>query len=158
MNFLIVYGTRYGMTRLTAETMGEWLQKENKNSVIITDYKISKKIRKQINSFDLIIAGSFIVSSRWKGGVKRFLKKYGKDKKLALFVTAGGTLYHANERGQTKEEAIERAKQKYILPVVEKYGLKPTKLGVFGGQYKKRKKVKYNNWNKDDIITWIKEF
>ena len=145
------------MTQLTSETMCELLNNEHKHSAYVTSYRLEKETKKQLDSFDLIIVGSSIVSGRWKSGIKRFLKKYCKNRKTAVFVTAGGTLNRAEKDGRTKEDAFEKAKENYIQPVIEKYGLKPIKIGVFGGQYKKRDKIKYNNWSKEDITIWVNE-
>jgi menaquinone-dependent protoporphyrinogen IX oxidase len=158
MKALIVYGTRYGMTKLTADTIGEELKTSYNFEITASENRLSRDLKKAVNDFDLIVAGSSIVSGFWKSGVKRFLKKYcSNNKKVAIFITAGGTLYYAKDKGLSKEEAIEKAKEKYIFPLIKKYKLTPILLGVFGGQYKKKNKVKFNNWDKDDILKWTKE-
>lgn len=158
MKALIIYGTRYGMTKLTADTISEELNANYEFEIITSENKLKRDYKKEVENFDLVIVGSSIVSGFWKSGVKRFLKKYGqKNKHIAIFVTAGGTLYHAKDKGLTKEEAIEKAKERYIQPLIIKYKLSPIKLGVFGGRYKKKEKVKYNNWDQEDIIQWTKD-
>ncbi len=157
MKILIVYGTRFGMTRLTAETMAARLRDNYSHSVTVTTYKLEKSLCKQINEFDLLIVGSSIVSGMWKSGVKRFLKKYARNKRVALFVSAGGTLNRALKDGRPQSEGVATAIQRYIQPVVEKYGLEPIKLGAFGGQSGKGDKIKYSNWSKEDIILWVDE-
>jgi menaquinone-dependent protoporphyrinogen IX oxidase len=158
MKALIVYGTRYGMTKLTVDTISEELETKYNFEITVSENRLNRDLKKVVDEFDLIIAGSSIVSGFWRSGVKRFLKKYcSNNKKVAIFVTAGGTLYYAKDKGLTKEEAIEKAKEKYILPLIKKYKLTPVLLGVFGGQYKKKNKVRYNNWDKDDILKWTDE-
>ena len=154
MKVLIVYGTRYGMTKLTSETIYELISGLG-HTAIVSGYRLEREIKKQLDDFDLLVVGSSIVSGRWKSGVKRFLKKYCKNRKVAVFVTAGGTLNRAEKDGRTKEDAFEKANQNYIEPVIQKYGIQPIKVGVFGGQYKRGSKIKYNNWSKEDIIVWI---
>jgi len=155
MNILIVYGTRHGMTKKTAENLESILESQYSHKVEVSNYKISKEVKAEIGNYDLIIVGSSIVAGLWKSGVKRFLKKYRtKFKNVAIFVTAAGTLERAKEKGQSKEEGVKIAKSKYIDPVKDKYKIGTVIDGVFGGQYGKEPKVRFNNWNLDDIKGW----
>lgn len=125
---------------------------------MLSDYKLTKDIKRSIPDYDLVIAGSSIVSGRWKSGVKKFLGKYrGQFKHLAIFVTAGGTMNTVSKGQRTKEEAVETAIERYIEPVKKKFDLTPLAEGVFGGQYGKEPKVRYNNWNKEDILHWAEQ-
>ena len=158
MNILIVFGTRHGMTEKTADNLGLVLKDQYKHNVVVSNYKLSKELKTEIMNYDLIIVGSSIVAGRWKSGVKRFLKKYRTEfKNVAIFVTAAGTLERAKENGESREEGISTAKSKYIEPVKSKYQINTIIDGVFGGQYGKEPKVRFNNWNLDDIRDWAEE-
>ena len=152
MNILIVYGTRHGMTKKTVENLGHILEGQYNHKVEISNYKISKKVKAEIVNYDLIIVGSSIVVGLWKSGAKKFLKKYRANfKNVAIFVTAAGTLERAKEEGKSKEEGVSTAKSKYIEPVKTKYQIHTLMDGVFGGQYGKEQKIRFNNWNLEDI-------
>ena len=158
MNILVVYGTRHGWTQKTAENLCTFLRNQYEYKVEITDYKISKEIKTNIINYDLVIVGSSIVMGFWKRGVKRFLNKYKKHfKNVAIYVTAGGTLDDFVNGKLTKEEAISKAKSKYIDPVKNKYKINTLIDGVFGGQYGKEPKIMFNNWNQADIESWAVE-
>ncbi|OFX87842.1 MAG: hypothetical protein A2W99_16130 [Bacteroidetes bacterium GWF2_33_16] len=158
MNILIVYGTRHGWTQKTAENLDDILRNQYNYKVEVTDYKISKEIKVNMPNYDLVIAGSSIVMGFWKRGVKRFLNKYKKHlRNVAIYVTAGGTLDDVTKGTLTKEEAIQKAKTKYIIPVKNKLGISTIADGVFGGQYGKEPKILFNNWNKEDIKNWAAE-
>ena len=157
MEILIIYSTRYGKTRLTAETMGRLLIGKYGHSVTVSSYKLDRQLKNTIDDFDFVIAGTSITAGMWKSGVKRFLKKYAKGKRLAVFVSAGGTLEMVNAGKLSKTEAVARAVHKYIQPKMEKYGLRPEKVGAFGGQYGEGEKMKFNNWSREDIEKWIDE-
>ncbi len=157
MKVLIIYGTRYGKTRLTAETMSRLLTEKYGHSVVVSSYKLDQSVKKSLDDFDYFIVGTSIVAGMWKSGVKRFLKKYAAGKRLAVFVTAGGTLEMANSGKKSKAEAIDSAIQRYIQPKMLKFNLKPEKTGAFGGQYGEGKQMKFNNWSREDIEIWIDE-
>jgi menaquinone-dependent protoporphyrinogen IX oxidase len=158
MKILIVYGTRYGMTKKTAEELADILRGHYNFKVDITTYKISKSLKAEIVNYNLVIVGSSIVAGFWKSGAKKFLKKHRSEfKNVAIFVTAAGTLERAKEKGQPKEEGVSTAKLKYIEPIKNKYGIETLTDGVFGGQYGQEPKIKFNNWNLDDIKEWARE-
>jgi hypothetical protein len=158
MKILIVYGTKFGWTGRTAEYLGEVLQQRYHHKTMVSDYKLPKGLKRNINEFDLVIAGSSIVSGMWKPGVKSFLRKYSNEiKKLAIFVTAASTLQRAVEDGQSVEEGRAMAKDKYIEPVKSKYQLTTITESAFGGQKGKEHKIKFNNWKKEDIADWAEE-
>ncbi len=158
MNILIVYGTKFGWTRRTAEYLGEVLRDRFNHRAVVSDYKLDKGLKKKIKDFDLVIAGSSIVSGMWKPGVKSFLRKYKNDfQKLAIFVTAASTLQRAIDNGQSIADGRALAREKYIEPVKQKFQLVVIAETVFGGQKGKEHKIKFNNWNKDDIAEWANE-
>jgi len=159
MKLLIVYGTRYGMTKKTGELMYDRIiEKAPEIESTISDYHLNRELKRQMAAYDSFIVGSSIVAGFWKSGVKRFLKKYSLGEKVtSIFVTAGGSLQYAIKNNLSREEAIQKAITKYIQPVIEKYKINPLKLGVFGGQMIQHKKVKFTNWNENDILSWTDE-
>ena len=153
MKALVVFGTRFGWTEKTANVISSVLK--SKGYVVdLSKGKLPKGI-KDVHEYDLVIAGSSIMASLWKRGVKGFLKKYGgKAKKLYVFATAAGLLNVKVKEGKTKEEAINEAVQKYIEPLKTKFNLKIDGSTAFGGQMGKGEKIKFNNWEEKDIINW----
>ena len=152
---LIVYGTRKGTTTETVLLIAEILRNKFSHVVDISDTKQIKEFRKRINEFDNIIIGSSIVSGWWKSKVLSFAKRdIFKGKNIAIFVTAGGTLNKVAKYGITKEEAINEAIKNYIDKYAKKFKFVPISKIAFGGKVVKKEKVKYNSWNKEDIINW----
>lgn len=158
MKVLIIYGTRKGYTKLSSEVIKDILESRSENEVTITDFKKFKKIGEPIENYDLCIVGSSIVASFWKFGIKRFLKRNReKFRKLALFVSAGGTLDAADKGKMSKAEAIGKALTKYIYPVKKKYQLLTISDMAFGGRYVNNGKELLNSWKKEDVINWAEE-
>jgi menaquinone-dependent protoporphyrinogen IX oxidase len=158
MKTLIVYGTRSGWTRRTAEVLQSALSSDPADSVDMYHLTVPGEMTKAIADYDLIIAGSSIVAGFWKAPVKRFLRKYGANgQRLAVFVTAGGTMELAAAGKKTKEEAIQQGRDQYIQPFLAKHNLKAISTQVFGGQYGKEPKVKFNNWKEEDARQWAEE-
>ena len=158
MNILIVYGTKFGWTGKTAEHLGNVLRDQYQHNTTVSDYKLTKELKRNISDFDLVIAGSSIVSGMWRSNVKNFLNKHKSDfKKLAIFVTAASTLQRAIEGGQSIEDGRALAREKYIGPVKQKFQLETIAESAFGGQKGKEHKIKFNNWNTEDISAWAKE-
>jgi menaquinone-dependent protoporphyrinogen oxidase len=142
---LIVYGTRFGATASTSEEIAKVLRNEGLD-VRVVDSKKEKV--KDISGYDLIIVGSGMMIDRWTKGPEKFLEKFRKelaDKKLALFVSSGSQIMIEHEKkveefhfgGKTNillgDEAIARARKKYLEEKAEKYDLHPAALGLFGG-------------------------
>ena len=130
---LIVYGTRYGAATSTSEEIAQTLRQEGVDVEVVNAKE--QKI-KDISPFNLVIVGSGIQIDRWTGEPEDFLKKFQKElptKKLALFVCCGSAT------DNTKPEAPERARRKYLEEKAAKYHLQPIALGLFGGIYN------YNN-------------
>ena len=112
---LIVYGTRKGATADTARVILDVLTKQFSYQVDVIDVKHLKKVEKNLEEYNNIIVGSSIVSGRWVSKVLRFLKKYDfSNKKIVVFLSAGGTLNKVNKYGISKEEAIKEAVNNYI--------------------------------------------
>jgi menaquinone-dependent protoporphyrinogen oxidase len=128
---LIVYGTRYGAAKGTAEKIGETLRKEGLE-VKVVEAKREKVYNLQ--EYDLVIVGIGIQINRWTGEPQKFLNRFKKEltKKVALFVCCGS----ANPIDDSeREKTIENAREKYLVDVAAKYDLEPISLGLFGGVY-----------------------
>ena len=155
---LILFGTRKGTTEKTCAVISDVLITNFSHKVEVVNVKEFKRVKKRMDEFNLIIIGSSIVSGRWVNKCLKILKKFKSvDQKLAVFVTAGGTMHKVKKYGITKEEAIQDGIQKYIDFFLVKYQLIPIAKMVFGGRVIKKEKVRYDNWNKEDIKQWALE-
>ena len=155
MKTLIVYGTRKGMTTETVAVIADILKDRFSHIVDIAETKQVRYYEKRIHEYENIIIGSSIVSDRWKTRILSFMKKdIFENKRIAIFVTAGGTLNKVNKYGITKESAISEAIEKYINKYNKKFKFTPISKTAFGGRVIKRGTEKYNNWNRGDIVNW----
>jgi menaquinone-dependent protoporphyrinogen oxidase len=130
---LIAYGTRYGATTATAQTIAEVL-KAGGLEVRMADLK-REKVRNAAD-YDLVVVGSGIQITRWTAAPEKFLKKNKNalvNKKLALFVCCGSA--RPLDDKEDKAAVIERARRDYLEEKAARYGLKPAALGLFGGVY-----------------------
>jgi menaquinone-dependent protoporphyrinogen oxidase len=129
MKALIVYGSRYGATKETAEEIAKILQEEN-FYVKIIDAKKEKV--KNISEFELVVVGSGIACNKWVNEVEDFLKKFQKElayKKLALFVSSVKSI--AEKEGNSEE--VSKMRKAALDDKVTKHHLKPITFGFFGG-------------------------
>ncbi len=130
---LVVYGTRYGGTELTAKEIGDEFRKEG------LDVKVSNLKENEvedINEYNLVVVGSGIRIGKWTKEPEKFLKKFQKElanKKVAVFVCCGGA--HPLNQGEEKDKEIEDCRTKYLVEKTAKYNLEPVALGLFGGVY-----------------------
>jgi menaquinone-dependent protoporphyrinogen oxidase len=130
---LIVYGTRYGATEMTAKEIADAFRQEGLD-VKVVNLKEDKV--KDINEYDLVVVGSGIQIGKWTKEPEKFLKEYQKElskKKVALFVCCGAARPLTEE--DNKPEETEKSKQKYLDEKAAKYNLQPVALGFFGGVY-----------------------
>lgn len=124
MKALIVYGSRGGATKGIVEEMGKVFDGQG-FAVTIADARKSKGI--DVKAFDLVVVGSSVIMTMWKGQAKAFLKRNEKvlaGKKVALFSSglAGGDPALADYAGQC------------IAKVAAKFpAIKPIGLAYFGG-------------------------
>ena len=155
MKTLIVFGTRKGTTTETVHIIAERLRTDYNHEVELCESRQIKAYKKRLTEFNTIIIGSSIVSGRWKSQVLTFAKKdIFKGKNVAVFVTAGGTLNKVQKYGLTKTDATNEAIQNYIDKYLKKFKFDPISKTAFGGKVIKKEKLKYNSWDKSDIITW----
>jgi menaquinone-dependent protoporphyrinogen IX oxidase len=152
---LIVYGTRKGITTRTVSIITETLKDRFSHIVDISDTKQIGYYKKRLQEYNNVIIGSSIVSGRWKSRILSFAKgNIFENKRVAIFVTAGGTLNKVNKYGITKEAAVDEAIEKYIEKYNKKFKFTPISKGAFGGKVIKKGVEKYNSWNKKDIYNW----
>jgi menaquinone-dependent protoporphyrinogen IX oxidase len=126
---LIVYGTRYGATKGTAEEIAKVLREQNFDVKVVNAQE--EKI-KDISEYGLVAVGSGVACGRWVNQAEDFLKKFRKDfenKKLALFVSSVEPI--SAKEGNTAEVA--KMHKIDLEDKVSKYGLKPVSMGFFGG-------------------------
>jgi menaquinone-dependent protoporphyrinogen oxidase len=126
---LILYGTRYGATKGTAEEIAKILQEENFEVKVVNAQE--QKV-KDISEYGLVAVGSGVTCGRWVNEAEDFLKKFRKEfenKKLALFVSSMEPI--AAREGKTEEVA--KMHKIDLEDSVSKYGLKPVSMGFFGG-------------------------
>ena len=130
MRALIAFGTRYGATTTTSETIGKILEEEGLE-VDVRNLKNEKV--KDISQYDLIIVGSGLKMYRWTKEPEKFLKKFRRqlsEKKLAIFVSSGAQALFKHE-GKTQE--MDDAWLRYLVSKTEKYELSPVLMAIFGG-------------------------
>jgi menaquinone-dependent protoporphyrinogen oxidase len=126
---LILYGTRYGATRGTAEEIARVLREEG-FEVRVADSK-NEKI-KDISEYGLVIVGSGMRMGKWTDEADDFLKKFQKElehKKLAIFAS---TMKTVSER-EGKTEDVAKMRKAALEDKVVQYNLHPIALGFFGG-------------------------
>jgi menaquinone-dependent protoporphyrinogen IX oxidase len=152
---LIVFGTRRGTTETTAQVLAETLILKHGHQVDLFNIRFRRKIRRVLDEADNIIAGSSIVSGRWKPGVLRFLKNNTfPGKKVAVFVTAGVTMNRMVMHEITKEEAAKEAIRNYIDRYEDKFHFELVSKAAFGGLVKRMGRETFNSWNREDIESW----
>ncbi|MGD2066169.1 MAG: flavodoxin domain-containing protein [Candidatus Bathyarchaeota archaeon] len=130
---LIVYGTRYGATEMTANDIADVFRDEGLEVKVVNlkDEKV-----KDINDYDLVLVGSGIKIKKWTKEPEKFLKKFQKEltnKKTALFICCGAK-YPLDEDADVETE-LEYARTTHLEAKAAKYGLSPIAFGLFGGVY-----------------------
>ena len=150
---LVLYATRKGSTANTAKIIGKVLNEKFSHDTDVYNIKDKRKIN--INEYNNIVFGSSIVMGKWKGKLKRYLKKQDlSGKKTAVFVSAAGVL---SKYPDDKEKGVRVAVQSYIDPVLNEIGVKPLAKSAFGGYFEMFGKVIADNWNRDDIERWAEK-
>jgi menaquinone-dependent protoporphyrinogen oxidase len=130
---LIVYGTRYGATELTANEIADVFRQEglDTKAVNLKDEKV-----KDITDYDLVVVGSGIKIKKWTKEPEQFLKKFQKElanKKTAIFICCGAK-YPLDEKADVETE-LEYARKTHLEEKAAKYNLQPIAFGLFGGVY-----------------------
>jgi menaquinone-dependent protoporphyrinogen oxidase len=126
---LIVYATRYGATKGTADEIARTLREENVD-VKIMNAKEEKV--KDISEYALVVVGSGMAMGNWVSEAEDFLKKFHQElenKKIALFISS---LKPVEEKAG-KKARVDRTRKIGLEDKILKYHLKPVTLGFFGG-------------------------
>jgi menaquinone-dependent protoporphyrinogen IX oxidase len=129
MKGIVVYGSRYGATKETAEEIAKILRTENFEIKVVNAKE--EKV-KDISEYALVAVGSGIACNKWVNEAEDFLKKFQKElahKKLALFVSSVKSI--PEKEGKTEEVA--KMRKAALDDKVSKYHLNPMTLGFFGG-------------------------
>ncbi len=130
---LIVYGTRYGATEMTAEEIGGVFRQKGLDVEVVN---LKDDEVKDISEYGLVLVGSGIKIKKWTKEPEQFLKRFQKElteKKTALFICCGAK-YPLDEKTDVETE-IEYARKTYLEEKAAKYNLQPIALGLFGGVY-----------------------
>ena len=130
---LIVYGSRYGATKGTAEEIATVLRKENIDVRVVN---AKKELVDDISPYGLIVVGSGIKMDMWTSEAESFIGKFQKElatKKVALFVSAGSYTID-----KLLGMHVTKIKEKYLDDKAAKYQLQPIALGFFGGLWDRK--------------------
>ncbi len=152
---LILYGTRGGATRQTAELIGSHLSDRYGKSVEIINIGDFRQVKRRLTEFSSVIIGSSIRSGRWVSKCLRVLRFFkGGDQRVFVYVTAGGTMNKVDKYGITREEAVQEGIKNYIDNYLEKFGMTVSAKTAFGGWVRRKDDFRYNNWDREEIIQW----
>jgi len=146
MRTLVAYHTKSGASETYASTIAGTLKGKG-FEVDLVNLKIAKP---DITGYDLVVAGTGIRMFRIYGKWKKILKhKDIKSKKLAVFLSSGAAI-------ENPQEAIDR----WLQPLMDRYGLKPISIGSFPGLIpeKMAQKPEHMNAVKPEIARqWAEE-
>jgi len=126
---LIVYATRYGATKGTAEEIARILKEER------MDVRVANAKEEEIpgiSEYQLVIVGSGMSMGNWGKEAEDFVKKFQKElesKKFALFISSLKPL----EDRMGKPDQSARTRKIGLDDKILKYNLKPIIIGFFGG-------------------------
>lgn len=160
MKILVIYATRWGSTRRSAELIAETLRGGPGWSVDVAAAPGAG--RRKLAEYEGFVLGTSIAMGRWKGSGRRMLPKLAATgRPTALFVTAAGFLTGKNP-GDPEDAPVTAspaeieagAIAKYVEPVVPPTGLKPVAVKAFGGRMVMFGKELVSNWDRDAIVAW----
>jgi menaquinone-dependent protoporphyrinogen IX oxidase len=126
---LLVYGTRYGATKGTADEIAKVLKEYNFEVKIVNTKE--EKVR-DVSQYGLIVVGTGMAMGNWASEVEDFVKRMHKDfegKKLALFISSLKPV----EEKEGKTDLVNRIQKVGLDDKILKYQLKPISTIVFGG-------------------------
>ncbi|MHA1628984.1 MAG: flavodoxin domain-containing protein [Candidatus Heimdallarchaeota archaeon] len=149
----IIFGTRKGMTRKSAEIIADILKTKFKLDIALFNAK-KAKLKDILEEYENLIIGSGIAMGFWVRTVKKIVqKKDFTNKKVALFVCSGlaGDALKANDK-----EEHQKVISKYIDRVIAKNpSLQPLAKTAFGGRWvRKNGEQIVDNWKKEDVENW----
>ncbi len=126
---LIVYATRFGATKSSADEVARILREENIDVKIVNAKE--EKV-KDISEYGLIVVGSGMSMGNWGSEAEEFVKKLQREletKKLAIFISSLKPV----EEKEGKSDLVNRIRKIGLDDKILKYNLKPISTGVFGG-------------------------
>jgi len=158
MKTLVLYGTRGGATRQSAELIAGRLSEMHHHETELVDTRDFHLVKKRMSDFDNIVIGSSIRSGMWVSKCLGVLKKLkDPDQKLFVFVSAGGTMHKPEKYGISRDEARGEAINKYIDKYLDKYGIEVSLKTAFGGWVMKKEALRYKSWLEDEVVNWAEE-
>ncbi len=125
MNVLVAFGTKYGSTEKVAMEIASLVRQAGHQADII-DLRCENDVA--LDHYDLVVLGSGIAYGSWSKGAQRFLEKNSPAlvrKKVALFACCGDLMFDPSKEDEYR--------QKYLMAVADKYGLRPVDMALFGG-------------------------
>lgn len=135
-NILIAYYTKSGASEEYAKVIAETLKSQG---LSVEMYNLADNIP-DITSYDTVILGTgvrmFIVYRRWK---KLLKQKEMKNKHLFMFLSSGMAI-----------EEPDKAVEKFLQPLIEKYNLNPNSIIAFPGKTPE-KWAKYDESQKETM-------
>jgi menaquinone-dependent protoporphyrinogen IX oxidase len=157
---ILVYATRWGATKETAQEIKNVLTKNfniEVDFVNLKDKKNKENRNPDINVYENVILGVSVAKFRWAKEGKKFLernKEILSGKKLFVFVSSGGAgdAYQANDH-----EKYEKLQKKWIDNTLNKYGLQFTSRKALGGRYVGSLEKRGDNRDWDMIRSWAEE-
>ncbi len=157
---ILVYATRWGATKETAQKIKDVL-KEKFNITVdfinLKDKKNKQNRNPDITGYKNVILGVSVAKFRWAKEGKKFLKRNKKilaGKRLFVFVSSGG----AGEAYQNKDDVkYEKLQKKWIDSNLEKWGLQITSRKALGGRYVGQYSHLGDNRDWDQISSWAEE-
>ena len=117
---LVAYFTKVGASEEYSKVIAETLKE---NGLVVNIYNLAHDIP-DVATFDIVILGTGMRMGRVYRTWKKILKQKAlSNKHLFMFLSSG-----------TAIEEPDKAVEQFLLPLVEKYGLKPESLISFPGK------------------------
>jgi menaquinone-dependent protoporphyrinogen IX oxidase len=148
---LIAFGSRYGSTKEISERISEILNNQELETQLLNLRTVKQKIWPSLNNFDGILVGSGIMMGAWTKEGKRFLKLIQSKniiKPMGVFVSCGEAMNPNN---------VPIAKDKYLVKVLEKFGVKASLYEAFGGVFDLSEESKLGSITKKIVLAGSKE-
>ncbi len=118
---LVAYATKGGVTEEYSSIVAGILIA---NGFQVEQVDLRRNKRPEISDHDIVILGTGVRMGRVYGRGKKLLGQEAlKNKKLVIFLSSGIAI-----------EDPEQARQKFLLPLIEKYGLQPLDYRAFPGR------------------------
>ena len=148
---LILYGTRYGTTKGISDEIEKIIQDNGLTTESFNLKDVKLKDIPTLDNYDGIILGTSIKMGMWTKTIKSFIQKRKAELKkkqdsLGFYVCCG----------EAKND-INNAKEKYINPKLEKFGIQPALFDAFAGAYDLREGSSLSGMMRKVVIGIMKE-